>query len=132
MKWLIQEIGNLLAQLKRWQTWLGICLIGAFAGLAYLVATYAFQTDAILVFMHRTGASCREMSNGTIIAMFSGMIFFSFAAVLSLGEVQRYLQYRQRSAHHQTRQSLLWGILWGMVALAIAVGALVFFTRYCH
>lgn len=132
MKWLIDEIGAVLNQLKHWQTWLGIGLIGMFAGLAYLVATFAFKTDAILVFMHRTGASCREMTNGIIIALFCGMIFFAFSAVLTLGEVQRYLQYKQRAAHHQTRQSLIWGVVWGMVAMSIAVSALVFFNQYCR
>lgn len=132
MKWLIDEISGALSQLKRWQTWLGIGLIGTFAGLAYLVATFAFKTDAILVFMRRTGASCQEMTNGSIIAMFVGMIFFAFSAILTLGEVQRYLQYKQRSAHHQTRQSLIWGIAWGTVAVSIAIGALVFFSQYCR
>lgn len=132
MKWLIDEIGGALSQLKRWQTWLGIGLIGSFAGLAYLMAALAFKTDAILVFMHRTGASCREMTNGTIIAMFFGMIFFAFSAILTLGEVQRYLQYKQRAAHHQTRQSLIWGVVWGTVALGISMGALVFFSQYCR
>ena len=132
MKWLIDEIGAVLSQLKRWQTWLGIGLIGFFAGLTYLVASFAFKTDSILVFMHRTGASCREMTNGTIIAMFFGMIFFAFSTILTLGEVQRYLQYKQRAAHHQIRQSLVWGIVWGMVAVSIALGALIFFSQYCR
>lgn len=132
MQWLIDEIGAVLSQLKRWQTWLGIGLIGFFVGLAYLMATFAFKTDNILVFMHRTGASCREMTNGIIIAMFFGMIFFAFSTILTLGEVQRYLQYKQRAAHHQTRQSLVWGVVWGMVAVSIALGTLVFFSQYCR
>lgn len=132
MKWLLDEIVNAVSQLKRWQTWMGIGLIGTFAGLAYLVATYAFRTDAILVYVHRAGASCREMSNGTIISMFCGMIFFTFTAVLTLGEFQRYLEYKQRAAHHQARHALIWGIAWGLIALGIAAAALVFFSQYCR
>jgi len=132
MKWLIDEISDLLGQLKQWQTWLGIGLVSAFAGLAYLLATYAFRTDAVLVFLRQAGNSCRELSNGTIIAMFCGMIFFGFTAVLTLGEFQRFVEYRQRAAHREASQSLLWGIIWGAVAVGIAVGALVFFKQYCR
>ncbi len=132
MKWLISEISNIVTQLGRWQTWVGIALIGTFLGLAYLVSLYAFRTDALLVFMHRAGAACRELTNGTIIAMFCGMIFFVFTAVLTLGEIQRFLEFGQRGAHYQARQSLLWGIGWGAVTMGIAVGALVFFSQYCR
>ncbi|MFN4325082.1 MAG: hypothetical protein ACK4FP_04235 [Azonexus sp.] len=132
MKWFIDEISALLEQLKQWQTWLGIGLVGAFAGLAYLVATYAFRTDAILVFLRQAGSSCRELSNGTIIAMFCGMIFFGFTAVLTLGEFQRFVQFRQRAAHREARQALLWGISWAAIAVTIALGALVFFKQYCR
>jgi hypothetical protein len=132
MKWLIDEISDLLGQLKQWQTWLGIGLVSAFAGLAYLVATYAFRTDAVLIFVHRAGAACRELTNGTIIAMFCGMIFFTFTAVLTLGEFQRFVEYQRHAAHREARQSLIWCIIWGVVALGIAVGALVFFNQYCR
>lgn len=132
MKWLLEEIVAGAAQLRRWQTWLGIGLIGTFAGLAYLIASFAFRTDAVLLYLHRTGASCRELNNGTIIAMFCGMIFFAFTAVLTLGECQRYLEYRQRAAHHQARRSLIWSLVWGFVALTIAASVLVFFAQYCR
>ena len=82
--------------------------------------------------MHRAGAACRELTNGTIIAMFCGMIFFGFTAVLTLGEIQRFLAFRQRNAYRQARQALFWGVGWGLVALGIAVGALVFFGQYCR
>ena len=132
MKWLISEISNILAQLGRWQTWVGLALIGTFLGLAYLVSLYAFRTDVLLVFMHRAGAACRELTNGTIIAMFCGMIFFTFTAVLTLGEFQRFVEYQRHAAHREARQSLIWCIIWGVVALGIAVGALVFFNQYCR
>ena len=74
--------------------------------LAYLLATYAFRTDAVLVFLRQAGNSCRELSNGTIIAMFCGMIFFGFTAVLTLGEFQRFVEYRQRAAHRGVGQGL--------------------------
>ncbi|MCG2577317.1 hypothetical protein LZ012_09955 [Dechloromonas sp. XY25] len=132
MKWIVDDIYRAVVALKRWQTWLGIGLISTFAGLAYLVTRYSFQTDAVLIFLHRTAASCQTLSNGTIIAMFFSMIFFTFTAVLTLGEFQRYVDYKRRAAHHQARQSLIWGIVWITAAVSIAVSALVFFTRYCR
>jgi hypothetical protein len=103
-----------------------------FSGLAYLLVSFSFRTDALLIYLHRTAGSCRELSNGAIIAMFCGMIFFLFTALLTLGEFQRYFEFKQRAAHHQTRQALTWGIGWGITAISIAVGALVFFNRYCR
>ncbi|MBS1139082.1 MAG: hypothetical protein H6R13_535 [Proteobacteria bacterium] len=132
MNWIIDDIYSAIVQLKRWQTWLVIGLIGIFAGLAYLLVGFAFRTDALLIFLHRTAGSCRELTNGTIIAMFCGMIFFLFTALLTLGEFQRYFQFKQHAAHHQTRQALTWGIVWGLTAVGIAVGALVFFSSYCR
>lgn len=132
MKWIVDDIHRAIVALTHWQTWLGIGLIGLFAGLAYLVTSYSFQTDAVLIFLHRTVASCQTLSNGTIIGMFFSMIFFTFSAVLTLGEFQRYVDYKRRAAHHQARQSLIWGIVWMMAAISIATGALVFFTRYCR
>lgn len=132
MKWIIDEISHALAALQRWQTWLGIGLISVFLGLAYLVGSYAFRTDAILIFLHRSGNACRELSNGAIIAMFFGMIFFVFTTVLTLGEVQQFLNYKEQAAHHQARNSLIASFAWGAVAIGIAVATLVFFTRYCR
>lgn len=132
MKWIIDDIYRAVEALKRWQTWLGIGLISIFVGLAIVVTSYSFQTDAVLIYLHRTVASCQTLSNGTIIAMFFSMIFFAFSAVLTLGEFQRYVDYNRRAAHHQARQSLIWGIVWMTAAISIAVGALVFFTHYCH
>jgi hypothetical protein len=78
MQWLINDIKNALAQLGRWQTWLVIGLISLFALLAYLISGFAFKTDAILMSLRHSSGACREMSNGVIIAMFCGMIFFLF------------------------------------------------------
>ncbi len=132
MKWLIDDINSALAQLKRWQTWLVIGLISVFAGLAYLIGTYAFRTDALLVYLHRTVGACQELSNGVIIFMFCGMIFFLFAALLTLGEFQRFFEHKQRNAHFQAQQALHWGIGWGLGTIGIAVSALVFFNQYCR
>jgi hypothetical protein len=132
MKWFIEEISSLIEQLKRWQTWLVIGLISVFAGLAYLVSSFAFRTDGILLFLHRTAGACRELTNGIIIFMFCGMIFFMLTALLTLGEFQRYLQFKQRGAHYQASRALYWGIGWGVAAISISVAALVFFNQYCR
>jgi small-conductance mechanosensitive channel len=132
MKWIIDDIFNALAQLKRWQTWLVLGLISVFVGLAYLISSFAFRTDALLVYLHRTAGACRELTNGLIISMFCGMIFFLFAALLTLGEFQQYFEFKQRNAHHQAQKSLFWGIGWGAGTLGIAASALVFFKQYCR
>lgn len=131
MKWIIEDISRALAQLKLWSTWLAIGLISLFAGLAYLVGSFAFRTDAVLIFLHRTVGSCQQLSNGFIIFMFCGMIFFLFTALLTLGEFQRYFEFKEHAAHYEARHSLFWGIGWGFTAVAIAVTALVFFSQYC-
>ncbi|MBL8430676.1 MAG: hypothetical protein JNJ95_12445 [Dechloromonas sp.] len=132
MNWLIEETSRLIQQLKRWQTWAVIAMIGVFATLAFSVGSFAFRTDGILLYLNRTAGACREMSNGIIIFMFCGMIFFMLTAVLTLGEFQQYLQFKQRAAHFQATRSLYWGIGWAVVAISIAAAALVFFNRYCR
>lgn len=132
MNWLIEDFKRAYAQLQRWQTWLTIGLIGAFATLALLVGSFAIRTDSILVYLHRTASACREMNNGAIIFLFCGMIFFILAAVATLGEFQRYFEYRQRAATQQARLALRGGLLWGGIALAITAAALTFFAKYCR
>ncbi|WP_428827670.1 hypothetical protein ACLIKD_06650 [Azonexus sp. IMCC34842] len=132
MIWIIEDIKDALAQLKRWQTWLAIGLIVLFAWLAFLVGSHALKTDSVLLFIRHSASTCREMTNGVIIFLFCGMIFFLFLALLTLGELQRYVQFKQRRAYHQARQTLFWGIAWGVTAISIAIAALVFFNTYCR
>lgn len=127
-----KEIADAIAQLKRWQTWTAIGLIALFLLLAYLVGNLALQTDSVVTFLRRTASSCRQMSNAAIIFLFCGMIFFVFAAVLTLGEYQQYLSYRQHHALRQARRSLYWGVGWAGFAVAIAVAALAFFNFFCR
>lgn len=132
MTWIIEEFKRGLAQLQRWQTWAVLGLLGFFALLAYLVGRMALRTDSVLTFLRISSNSCRELTNGIIIFLFCGMIFFLFSAALTLGELQRYIDLRQRGATHQARQALLWGGGWGAVAALIAISALIFFNRYCR
>jgi hypothetical protein len=132
MSWIIKDIKTAFAQLKLWQTWTAIGLIALFALLAYLVGSFALKTDSVLLFVRHTASACREMTNGVIIFLFCGMLFFLFTALLTLGELQRYVQFKQRNAHHQARQTLFWGIAWGVTAISIAIAALIFFTTYCR
>jgi len=131
MKWIINDIKNALTQLRRWQTWLVIGLISLFALLAYLISSFAFKTDAILMSLRHTAGACREMTNGIIIFMFCGMIFFLFSGLLTLGEFQQYFEFKRRAAHHQARRALIWGIGWALFAVTLAIVALAYFTYYC-
>ncbi|MCE1241078.1 MAG: hypothetical protein LWW83_14260 [Azonexaceae bacterium] len=132
MKWIIDDIRRALAQLTRWQFWLVVSLLGVFAGLGWLISRYAFRTDNILSYLHLTQGACRTMTNGPIIAMFSCMIFFLLTALLTLGEVQRHIEARRRAAWREMRRSLIWACVWGISALAIGVGALLFFKHNCY
>ena len=132
MKWIIDDIKRGWAQLQRWQTLLTIFLIALFCGLAYLVAGYAFRTDSILSYLRVTSGGCLTMDNPLIIAMFSGMIFFSLTAVLTLGEIQRLFHARQRRAWREAGVALRWTIFWGCCAVGISVVALLFFRANCY
>jgi hypothetical protein len=132
MTWLIEEFNRFFAQLRRWQTWAVIGVLAVFALLAMLVGRLALRTDSVLTFLRVSAHSCRDLTNGVIIFLFCGMIFFMFSAVLTLGELQRYFQFRQRGATHQARQALLWGCCYACLAIGIAVSALVFFNSYCR
>jgi len=132
MAWIITDIKRALAQLRRLQTWLVIGLISLFGLLAYMVSQFAFKTDSVLMFLRHTAGACREMTNGVIIFLFCGMIFFLFTALLTLGEMQRYFELKQRAAHFQARQSLRGGLGWGGAALGIGNGSLIFFNTYCR
>lgn len=132
MKWIIDDLKSAFAQLKQGSTWLVIGLIALFALLAFSVGHFALKTDSVLLFLRHTAGACREMTNGIIIFLFCGMIFFLLTSLLTLGELQRFFYLKQRSIHWQARQALFWGIGWGVTAISIAIAALVFFMSYCR
>lgn len=138
MKWLSETLSEIqkqlveaLGQLKRKETWLIIGIIAGFALLTYAVAQFAFRTDSVLRYLRISGGVCRELTNGPIIFLFCGMIFFFLAAVVTFGELQSYFDNRRRKAEHQARQSLKYVIFWGGVAVLIPISALLFFKAYC-
>lgn len=131
-KRIIDYIRDRWAQLQQGQTRLTILLIAVFGGLTYLVAGYAFRTDTILSYLRVTSGGCRKMDNGLIIAMFSGMIFFTLTAVLTIGEVQRLFQARQRGARRNATLAMRWAIFWAACAIGISLVALLFFRANCY
>lgn len=131
MKRLLEEILEVLAELRRWQVWATTLLIAGFALLAFLVGMYAMKTDAVLTFAHLTTGYCPTLNNATIIAMFTGMIFFIFSALLTLGEVQRLFEMRQRGRHQDAAAATKWAFFWGFLALFISLSALSYFMKYC-
>lgn len=126
------EFREMLSVFKRGETWLVLTLLAGFGALAYLLSRFAFQTDSVLRYLHYTASTCRELSNEPIIFLFCGMIFFFLSVVVTFGEFQRYYDYRRRNAHYESRQALYHGIGWGLVAIGIAGGALLFFYTYCR
>jgi hypothetical protein len=131
MKWIIDDLLAALAELKRAETWIVLGTLAAFALLAWLVFQFAIRTDSVVRFLRNTVTACREMTNGPIIFLFCGMIFFIFSAVLTFGEMQRFFHYRDVGATFQATSALRGGILWGAIAVTIAVAALIFFNSYC-
>jgi hypothetical protein len=132
MNWLINDLKDLWTELRRWETWIGIGIISVFGLLAFMIASFAFKTDSVLAFLRHTASACREMTNGIIVFLFCGMIFFLFSALLTLGEYQQYLEFKKHGARHQARQALIWGAGWGGFGVSLAVAALIFFNSYCR
>ncbi|MFZ2267346.1 MAG: hypothetical protein WAV95_07175 [Azonexus sp.] len=139
MKWLSEtiseiqgELKSLLALFKRGETWLTIGMIAGFALLAYAVGQFAMRTDSVLRGLGLTSRTCRELTNGPIIFLFCGMIFFLLATVVTFGEIQTFFDKRQRGAHFEARLALRRGLIWSGVAILITVAALLFFRAYCR
>lgn len=131
MKWILDDIRSALAELKRGSTWVVIGLISLFGLLAYTIFQFAVRTDSVLRYLKFTMASCREMTNGPIIFLFCGMIFFLFSAAVSLGEVQRYYHFKTVGSKREASQAMKHGIGWGSFAIIIAIGGLTFFKMNC-
>ncbi|MBK7415110.1 MAG: hypothetical protein IPJ38_08375 [Dechloromonas sp.] len=131
MKWILDDIRSAFAALKESSTWLVIGMIALFALLAYAIFQYAIRTDSVLRNLKYTMAACREMTNGPIIFLFCGMMFFLFSAAVTLGEIQRYYHFRRIGSKHEMRQAMKHGIGWGSFAITIAVCGLVFFSMNC-
>lgn len=132
MKWILDDILSALAALKKGATWVVIGMIAAFALLAYAVSRFALQTDSVLRHLKYSMGACREMTNGPIIFLFCGMIFFLFSAAVTLGEVQRYFHFSSRNSKHEMQKSLKNGLGWGAFAVSIAIGGLIFFNMNCR
>jgi hypothetical protein len=132
MKWILDDLRSALAELKRASTWLVVGMIFLFAALAYALFQFAIQTDSVLRNLKYSMAACREMTNGPIIFLFCGMIFFLFSATVTLGEAQRYFHYRERKNKREMAQSMKHGIGWGIFAVSLAAGGLIFFNINCR
>ncbi|MCL2523387.1 MAG: hypothetical protein FWF20_04810 [Betaproteobacteria bacterium] len=132
MIWIIEKFKRGLAQLRHWETWVVIVLLGLFVTLAYHLGRMALWTDSKLSELGIFSHACRQLNNGLIIGLFGGMIFFLFTAVLSLGEVQRYIQFNRRGATYQARWALIRGGAWGLLAAIIAITGLFFFSTICR
>lgn len=131
MKWILDDIRSALAALKEGSTWLVIGMIALFALLAYAIFQFAIRTDSVLRNLKYTMAACREMTNGPIIFLFCGMMFFLFSAAVTLGEIQRYYHFRRIGSKHEMRQARTHGIGWGVFAVTIALSGLIYFKMNC-
>jgi len=132
MKWIIDDIRRALSELQKGSTWVVIGIIAGFALLAFTVFQFAIQTDSVMRHLKYSMAACREMTNGPIIFLFCGMIFFLFSVAVALGEVQRYFHFRQRNSRHQMKQALKHGLGWGAFAISITISGLIFFNMNCR
>jgi hypothetical protein len=131
MKWILDDIRSAFAELKKGSTWLVIGMIGLFALIAFAIFSFAIRTDSVLRNLKYTMAACREMTNGPIIFLFCGMMFFLFSATVTFGEIQRYYHFRRIGSKFEMRQAMKHGIGWGVFAISIGVSGLVFFKMNC-
>ena len=132
MKWILDDIRSALEELKRGSTWIVIGMISVFGLLAYAIFQFAIRTDSALRYLKYTMASCREMTNGPIIFLFCGMIFFLFSAAVALGEVQRYYHFSELGSKHEAALAKKHGIGWAAFAIIIALGGLTYFMMNCR
>lgn len=132
MKWIIHDLKEALAQLKRKETWLVITLLVGFGIVTYTILQFALKTDSVLMYLRHTASACRQLSNGPIIFLFCGMIFFVFSCAITFGEIQRYFHFKQRGGHYQASQSFRAAFFWLAVAIAISTAGLLFFNEYCR
>lgn len=131
MHWLVRDLKEVLNQFKTPEFWISLLLIAFFSWLTYLLIHFSFLTDNILLDTRNNSARCRPLNNGSIIFLFSSMVFFAFSAILMLGELQRYMDLKGQKALRQASRSLLLGIVWGIISTAIATGVLIFFDSLC-
>jgi hypothetical protein len=132
MNWIIEKFKQILVSLGQWQTWAVIVLLGFFGTLAWNIGRMALWTDTIVVRARGPARACRQLNNGMILGLFFGMIFVVFFAVLSMGEVQRYIELTRRGATWEARRALLQGIGWGVLTAIIAFIGLYFFSTTCR
>ena len=132
MKWILDDIRSALEELKHGSTWLVIGMIAFFGLLAYAIFQFAIQTDSALRHLKYTMSACREMTNGPIIFLFCGMIFFLFSAAVALGEVQRYYHFSELGSKHEAAQAMKHGFGWGAFAIIIALAGLTYFMMNCR
>lgn len=131
MKWLINDLKAAYEELKRGATWLVIGLIFLFGLFSFVIAHFAFETDSVLRFLRISKFSCRELTNGPIIFLFCGMIFFMLSVVSTFGEVQRYFFHRDHRSPHEAHRSAIGAMIWGGVATSIFAAALIYFKMNC-
>ena len=125
MKWLLDDLKAAFAELKRGETWLVIGLI------SFVIAQLAFQTDSLLRFLRISSFNCREMTNGSIIFLFCGMIFFALTIASTFGEIQRYFYHRNHRSPFEARKAGIFAMIWGGAATTIFISALIFFKHNC-
>lgn len=131
MKWLLDDLKAAFAELKRGETWLVIGLMAAFGLFTFIIAHFAFQTDSVLRYLKISSFSCRELTNGPIIFLFCGMVFFALTVVSTFGEIQRYFYHRNHRSPFEARKAGIFAMIWGGAATTIFISALIFFKHNC-
>ena len=129
MRGLWQALADVFSQFKTAEFWIAIMLIAFFSVLAYFLVHYAFLTDNILI--DTQGARCMPLNNRSVLFLMFSMIFFAFTAVLMLGELQNYFNFKGEKDEKNATKSLAFSAAWGFVSTGLATGVLIFFSRIC-
>lgn len=129
--WIGDDFGRAIEQLKKPETWVFIGLLTIFGGLIYFGYRLARKTDSFLRFIRAETASCVEMTNGPIIFLFFGTLFFALAMTVTLGELSQHFDYKRRQAQYQARRSLIQASIWGAVSLVVGAALLIYLDSRC-
>lgn len=122
---------DVLSQFFRKEFWVAILLIIFFSWITYILIQFCFLTDNILIDRQGTAAKCMPLTNNSVLGLFLSLLCFVFTAILMLGELQTYVDAKAQRDFRTSSKSLGFGVMWGLISVAIATGVMIFFNNLC-
>lgn len=120
---------EVLAQFKTSEFWVAMMLIAFFGVLTYFLVHFSFLTDNLLISIK--GARCLPLNNRSVLFLFFSMVFFGLSALLMLGELQNYFNFKAQKNTIKASKALGFSALWGFFSTGIASAVLIFYSSIC-